>query len=197
MKRLVIFGAALLIVLSASMSVAAFGGPQTAASACGGKLVINAVEKVVNDVDSGENGNYWAYDNYGRNIQVRETAPGAYCVTVDYQGQFVTFASESPGLALHLNPAGIKGTYNGGYSATFTGTLLASPAWRTNGSVGTVDYACDTAGNCPGYVSWIGQYFTVGSAADFNYVWWGWQYKAGKNGTWTNSSDGNSGDIAG
>jgi len=196
-RRLLVVGAVLFGVLANTSAVAAYGGPQTSSSVCSGKVVINVTEKVVNDADSGENGNYWALDAYGRNIQVRETGPNSYCATVDYQGQFVTFAAESPGVALHANPAGIKGTYSGGYRATFTGELLASPAWQTNGNVGTVDYGCNEAGLCTGIVSWLHQYFTVASGADFDQTWWGWQYKAGKAGTWTNSSDGNSGDIAG
>lgn len=85
------------------------------------------------------------------------------------------------------------GVLQGGYDATVVGTILASPAWPTRGFVGEHDYQCDIVANCPGYVSWLAQYFAPGYS--FTYNWWGWIYRAGKHGVWINSSDGNSGDI--
>lgn len=197
MRRLI--GASLVALVMVVMSVgsaAAYGGSQTAASACGGgKLVINVTEKVVNDIDSGDNGNYWAHDTYNRQIQIWQTGAGTFCATVDYQGQFVTIGGESPGIAFATVSDGVKGTFNGGFRAAITGALAATPGWRTKGSVGTVDYQCDALGNCPGYVSFLNQYFAPGWT--FTYQWWGWQYQAGSHGTWINSSDGNSGDITG
>ena len=91
--------------------------------------------------------------------------------------------------------AGVQGAYSGGYLATFTGTLNPSPTWPTLGSVGTVNYACDGVGNCPGYVSYLATYFT--SYGSFVQPWWGWQYSTASHGTWINASAGNSGDITG
>jgi hypothetical protein len=173
------------------------------AAACNavGKPVIDVNEKVLNEADSGTAGNAWAYDTYSRHIQVWQTGTtttGAttWCAVVTYKGKFTTIAGASPGNTAVI-AANVKGDFSGGYRATFTGTLLGTPLgtppWRTHGSVGTVNYACDTSFNCPGYVDWVGQYFTY---SNFVETWWGWSYKAsGHHGTWVNSIAGNSGDI--
>jgi len=203
-KRFLIGGAVSAIML-ASTALPAFASPehlnwgsQINAGQCPkvGKPVVNVVQKVVNDVDSGQAGNYWAFDNLNRQIQVWATnSSGEYCAEVSYQGKFDGQAEQiSPGNTGILDGSE-DGTFQGGYNATITGTLLSNPLWQTRGSVGTTDYNCDLSGNCPGYVSWIGQYFNSGY--NFLYNWWGWIYHGGNNGTWVNSSDGNSGDITG
>lgn len=158
-----------------------------------GAPVVNVVQKVVNDVDSGEAGNNWAFDNLTRQIKVwKSSTQDEYCALVKYEGKFDAQAGQqSPGNTESLT-GDEDGTFEGGYRATITGDLLLAPAWSTKGSVGTTDYQCDIAGNCPGYVSWIDQYFTPGYG--FDYEWWGWIYRAGQN-TWVNSVDGNSGDV--
>lgn len=169
-------------------------GPQLAASACGagGAPVINAVEAVRNDDDSGVAGNAWASDDYMRTIQVWHVGTDTYCAIVRYVGSFTTRAGASPSGA-GVVAAGIRGVMHGGYRSTsFTATLRSDPAWKTHGFVGVVDYRCDGSFSCPGRVSWLAQYF---SSNTFDYAWWGWEYRAGSHGTWINSVDGNSGDI--
>jgi len=189
-------------VMLSAMAVPAFAAPHTLnwgtevnASECEkvGKPVINVVQSVVNDVDSGLGG-YWAFDNYTKHIQVwRATTLGEYCAVVKYAGQFDAQAGQtSPGAGGSLD-GDEDGTFEGGYRATVTGTLLNTPSWVTRGSVGKFDYACNLSANCSGYVSWIAQYFEPGYV--FDYDWWGWIYHAGNNGSWVNSIDGNSGDI--
>lgn len=41
-------------------------------------------EKVINDVDSGLAGNYWAVDTCTRHIQVWAQTDGYYCAVVDF-----------------------------------------------------------------------------------------------------------------
>ncbi len=158
-----------------------------------GKPVVNVVQKVVNDVDSGQAGNYWAFDNLTRQIQVWATSTtGEYCAEVSYQGKFDSQAGQiSPGNTGTLNGSE-DGTFQGGYNATINGTLLTTPLWKTRGSVGTTDYQCDLSGTCLGYVSWIGQYFNAGYGFDYN--WWEWIYR-NDNHVWVNSINGNSGDV--
>src|SRR6266571_6980942 len=62
-----------------------------------GPLVINVVQKVVNDDDSGVAGNAWAFDDFVRQIKVVDTGGGTFCATVSYQGSFTTIAGTSPG----------------------------------------------------------------------------------------------------
>lgn len=202
-KRLISIAATLIAVLAMALpagaaSPASARSAQLSAAQCpAGELVINVTQKVVNDVDSGVAWNYWAVDQYNRHMQVWQVGPGTFCAVVSYAGSFLTVAGASPqntdidGIA-----AGITGTFQGGYvSNVFHGTLNSSPAYRTRGNIGTFDYGCDpTTGACPGYVSWLGTYFSP-APVDFDYSSWGWTYHGGKNGTWVNSIDGNQGDI--
>lgn len=153
--------------------------------------LINVTERVIT-VDSGQAGNYWAYDTTNRQIRVYQVAEDTFCAIVQNEGKFDSQAGEtSPGKTGPL--AGNEdGTFKGGYRARIVGALREDPGWPMKGNVGTHDYKCDLKGNCDDYVSWIEQYFSPNPK--FTYEWWGWDYKY-KNHTWTNSSDGNSGDI--
>lgn len=170
-------------------------GKELAAGRCvkPGKQVVNVTQKVLNSVDSGTAGNYWAFDNYNRTIQVWQQEGGTYCAVVKYQGQFDAQEGQiSPGNGGTLDGSE-DGNFEGGYRGTIVGTLKTSPAWKANGTVGDVDYQCAIDGTCPGAVNWLGQYFNAGYS--FAYDWWGWIYHTGRNGTWVNSVDANSGDI--
>jgi hypothetical protein len=170
-------------------------GPETATSACDkGKLVVNVIQSVVNDIDSGTNG-YWAIDNYHRHISVRQIDDTTFCAVLDYNGQFTTFASTSPGVTDSPLSAGITGTMHGGYRAIIEGTF--DPQWDTRGSLGEFDYGCTPPNDstCTDRPDWVAQYFPSGY--DFEFEWWGFIYQGGNNGTWVNSSDGNEGDITG
>lgn len=176
---------------------------QLSKSSCGDNLgnpVINVTQKVQNDVDSGEAGNYWAFDYYNRRITAWSTGVNKYCAIVTYDGKFYAVPGQvgpgnNPLGALINTPtnAPVNGDMSGGRRAIITGTLLTTPAWPTNGNVGTTNYQCDLSGTCLGVISWPGQYFNSGY--NYNDAWWGWQYKGGSHGTWINSVDGNSGNI--
>jgi hypothetical protein len=190
--------AALFLALAAP---AASAGPpkldkqQLEPKACGnGKAVIDVEQKVANDVDSGTRGNYWAFDHYHRSIKVWQIGTGNYCTIVRYDGEFRTIAGISPSGGGTVTD-GIKGHFEGGYRMDFNGTLIAHPTVKKHGSIGTFDYRCDKAGNCPGSVYWVTLFFANVTGDDFD--WWGWLYKAGRNGTWLNSIDGVKGDITG
>lgn len=159
-----------------------------------GNPVVNVTVKVSNNADSGIAGNYWAMDALERHITVWQTATaGTFCATVKDEGSFRTIAGQtSPGATGTLTGKE-RGQINGGYVATVAGSLLANPLWKTHGNIGKIDYQCDAAGNCPGYVSWLSRYFNAGYG--FDQPWWGWIYRGGKYGTWVNAVSGNSGDI--
>jgi len=171
-------------------------GRELAASACDGvgSPIINASQKIVRSVDSGQAGNYWAFDDFDRIIQVWATGePNEYCASVKYTGSFRGVEGQvSPG-ATGVLTGKEAGPIQGGYVATINSTLLETPFWDTKGGVGTTDYACDISGMCPSAVNWVTQYFNTDYT--FSYEWWGWIYRAGGKSIWVNSSDGNSGDV--
>ena len=127
----------------------------------GRKKIIDVEQKVLNDVDSGFGGNNWAFDNLQRKIEVYTQTDGSFCAVVNYHGTFDAQAGQlAPGMgASNILNGSEDGRFDGGYRGVITGTLKANPAWRTRGMVGTTDYMCNIAGACPGYVSWMAQYF--------------------------------------
>lgn len=203
-------------------------GAKTAAAAstlsCGssavkGNLLVNISEKVINDADSGQGGNYWALDTFTRTIKVWNLGSDTYCAVVNYTGTFAAQAGQkSPGTT--ATTGGILtgdeiGTIKGGYVAQITGPLdVTDPAnWPLVGKANqgnAVDYQCviapDGSANCPGVVDWTTKYFDTSSTSfTFGENPWGWTY-VGKDkptapdagaadGVWNNASTGNSGDI--
>ena len=162
-----------------------------------GRPVINVTEKVKNYVDSGTAGN-WAIDNYMRHIQVWQVSTNSdnipsFCALVTYDGEFDAVAGQTGPGGTGVIGNDVDGDMEGGYRATFTGTLKSSPLWPTHGSVGTVDYGCNITGTTCSYVSWTGQYFD--GVSSFAQPWWGWIYEADEHGTWINAITGNSGNI--
>jgi hypothetical protein len=174
-------------------------GTELSAASCTGKIgnpVVNVTEKVIGDVDSGISGNYWANDVYTRHIQVwRVGSKGSqdYCALVTYDGTATAIEKEiGPGGSGSIG-SGVAALMKGGRRALISGSLLPVPRWPTRGSVGTVDYKCDTTGYCASPVSWVEQYFAPGNT--YSDAWWGWFYEAGSHGSWLNSSQGNWGNI--
>lgn len=169
-------------------------GKELRASECdtSGSPVVNVTEKIVQTVDSGQGGNYWALDNVNRKIQVWQNSDTEYCALIQNEGTFDSQKDQkSPGNT-GLLTGDEDGNFRGGYRAKITGVMLKKPNWQTKGNVGTHNYNCTISGNCPGYINWTDQYF--GPGYKFNYEWWGWTYRY-KNNTWVNASDGNSGDV--
>lgn len=157
---------------------------------------IDVTQGVENDIDSGVGGNYWAYDDYGRQIRVWEIDESWYAV-VQYNGTFQTIEGTSPG-ATGVVGEGVTGTMQGGYIAYLNAEMLEETGWPLTGYVGSYDYQGDPeTGEVPGYVSWPAQYFEDDLV--FEYAWWGWEYLpvCESNGSWVNSSDENVGDITG
>jgi hypothetical protein len=176
-----------------------------------GDQVLNVSYKIVNSVDSGTGTNdsgapWWAVIDYVLQVQVSQTGADTFCATAKTQGSFVSVGGDGPGCANDtscgtsaLGP-GVVGTFQGGYTQTFTGTF-APDGQRTRGSLGTFDHGCDPEVDDPGcdgagVTRWLGLYFTGVSGFDFD-EWWGWVYHAGNNGSWVNAIDGNSGNITG
>jgi hypothetical protein len=173
-------------------------GTQLNAAQCGkGKLVINLVQNVTNNPDSGQAGNVWAYENFTRQIQVWNItktgdAVATYCAIVRYEGNFTGIeAQTSPGQTGTLN-GDEMGDFQGGFRAIIQGSFAISAP--TKGFIGTVD--CEFSTDfCIGHVSdWTTLYFSQ-PVSSFDLVWWGWIYHGGQYGTWVNAITGNTGDI--
>jgi hypothetical protein len=197
MKKLVAAAAALLVALVTAGAANAdppLDRSQLATSRCGtGPVVVDVVEGVTNDADSGVAGNAWATDTVARELVVVRTGASTFCAIARYAGGFTTNAGPSPGGTATI-PAGIAGVLGGGYrSATFTAAF--TPSKPTFGYVGTLDYGCNGSFDCPGAVDWTTWYFNSGAGVPLDLAWWGWIYRAPGHGSWVNASSGNSGDI--
>ena len=182
------------ISVALPLTVFAYGGNQTNQGSCGnGKQVVNVNYTLVNDYDSGVNGNAWANDTINRHLQVWNVSGNEYCAIVEDQGSFVTFAGDSPNGSGAV-AAGVNGRINGGYTTTtFSGDFVGSANYSTHGNLGSFDLACIDAYNCPGAHPTFLSYFS--GTPSWDYAWWGWQYQTAQNGTWLNSVDANTGDI--
>lgn len=159
-----------------------------------GNPVIDVTQKVKNDVDSGfganayfpGEANYWNVESYTRHIKVWSTGDTTWCATVTYDdGHFNAFYHQTGPAGTGLIGSDVNGEMQGGYRATFTGTLAST--WPTHGNVGTFNYNCDLHATCPGHVDWVAKYFP--GYVSFDQPWWGWIYKAGSHGTWINAID--------
>jgi hypothetical protein len=177
-----------------------------------GDQVLNVVYKIKNSLDAGlgqvdagaglnDYGYvWWAMIDYVAHVQVVELESGEFCATVRTDGSFESVGGTGPAGQGRLEP-GVVGTFQGGYTETFSGTFDNPSGMRTKGSIGTFDDDCDPSavdGNCDfaGSTRWLELYFS--DVADFNFdEWWGLIYRAGKNGVWVNAIDGNDGNITG
>jgi hypothetical protein len=141
----------------------------------------------------------WATRDFNQHIQVWQVGVAGdverFCALVRYQGSFETLGGKlSPGGADPSVTKGVDGSFEGGYLLVFTAEELASPAFKTQGHIGTF--------NGPiGLYDWLPFYFTnftvdlvTTSPAP---TWWGWIYHGGNNGAWVNAIPpiGNQGDI--
>jgi len=168
----------------------------------GSTLVVNVTLKVINDEDSGNVG-YWALDSYNRQIQVWQLPDDGFYAVARYVGKWQTFTgARSPGDGVVQAGDG-QGTLEGGYIATFDGSLKDDPDYPAFGQIGTIDYggtepdvllgAYGAGQTGPATVfSWLSEYFT--STANFTQPQWGWTYHY-QGQTWSNFSTGTSGDI--
>lgn len=206
--RLVLVALAVLMIFavmpSAGATPPADKGPKLDRSAsvpqaCNGDgavLVANVTEDVLNVIDSGFGGNWWAHDDFHRHFQIWNVVDDWYCVSVSDAGMFTTSAGTSPS-GFDTVSEGVTGSMIGGYAVMVQGTF-APGNLPTDGYLGTFDRNCDPgASSCDPYTTWINYFDGVPA---WSYTYWGWRYNAGDNGTWLNQqgvSAADSGDITG
>ncbi|HYL43727.1 MAG TPA: hypothetical protein VEU97_10105 [Ktedonobacteraceae bacterium] len=169
-----------------------------------GQQLVNVTYKISNDADSGDGGNYWAYDAITRQLQiwVSTTGPNQYCADIKDTGTFTTQAGvRSPGSFSDGNGGFINGgvvdgtevgTVRGGAVFTITGTFHANdpknwPATGSTGSTGnggqTLNAGCVitppagtiNSGCAPVTHNWETHYFASGFVETGIPVW-GWSY---------------------
>jgi len=166
----------------------------SACNGAGATLLVNVHFTVVNDADSGTAGNEWANNTLHRTLKIWQEKDRSYCAVVGDTGSFVTLDGQSPNNTGTV-AAGIKGRMQGGYVATFAGTLISSPAYATRGNLGSFDYKCTDVSQCTGTRPSFLDYVDLTPSTSYEYKAWGWIYRTAKNGTWVNQSSGNAGDI--
>lgn len=158
--------------------------------------LVDVRQHVINDVDSGLV-EYWAFDKYERHIRVWNVGGNTHCALVQYDGDFKGVAGQTSPQGTGILSGDERGYMDGGYRATFNGTLAPTDLanWPLTGTVkpNPFDYGCDILANCPGRVDWVSKYFP--GYSDFTQPWWGWIYAGGNFGTWVNSIDMTAGDI--
>ncbi len=165
-----------------------------------GQQLVNVTYKISNDADSGDGGNYWAYDAMTRQLQiwVSTTGPNTYCADIKDSGTFTTQAGvRSPGSFSNGNGGYINGgvvdgtevgTFKGGAVFTITGTFhLNDPSnWPATGNgnggqtlnagcvitppAGTINQGC-----APVTHNWEAHYFANGYN-ETGIPIWGWFY---------------------
>jgi hypothetical protein len=206
------------LVLMSSQAIAApldWGYQLNAADeACPpGKKLINITRKISGSLDSGtgnsDYGNaYWATSNYIQQIQVVEIGTDEFCARVTTRGDFESVGGDGPGCSEEDNcgtadgrlEASVVGTFQGGATQIIYGVFNPGQN-RTKGSIGKYDADCNPeTGLCPGgggsvFNSWIDDYYEAGFRR--TYLWWGWVYHGGNNGSWVNATGGNQGNITG
>ena len=139
--------------------------------------------------DSGTCGNNWATDTFNRFFRVSTTpnTNGTYNVTEEYRaGSFETIAGSSPA-ACELGPDS-GATVGDGIKGKFSGTLTIIVSGGTYNADAKPGPGTTTA-------SFVSDVF--GTAATYDTPAFSFEYSTKNNGSWTNSSAGNSGDISG
>jgi len=139
--------------------------------------------------DSGTCGNTWATDTFNRYFRVFITPSpsGTYNVTEEFRaGAFETIAGHSPGACESGTDSGA--TVGDGVKGKFSGTLTIVVS---NGT-----YNPDAKPG-PGTTAASFVFEVFGSSATFDTPAFSFEYSTKNNGSWTNSSAGNSGDITG
>jgi hypothetical protein len=144
---------------------------------------------------------YWALDNYTKTVTVWQMTSGEYYAVASYSGTWTTYEGALSPQNGTTEPVTATGTFQGGYIATFTGTLNTS--LRTQDNIGTINmggsrsdillgiYSKQTGDST--YYNWATPYFG-NSVQALSLAYWSWTYQFGTQ-TWINSYYGNSGDI--
>jgi hypothetical protein len=166
------------------LDTASISAAQCTANGVNARQLVDVSYTLTNYADSGYVG-AWALDTVNRHLRIWKQQGGTYCAQIADDGSsFVTLQGLGPiGGTL---PAGIKGTFDGGYIiAAINGKF--SPGYKTSGNLGTFDAKCNAELDCSGtYPEWT-SYFSGLKGGGF--AGWGWLYDAGSHGSWLDQSN--------
>jgi hypothetical protein len=138
-------------------------------------------------LDSGTCGNDWATDKFNRYFTFSTTPnpDGTFTVLEEFrQGSFETIAGPSPNSCELGNNATVGAGIKGKFSGTFT-IIVSGGTYNADAKPGHETTA----------TSFVSEVF--GTTATFVIPTFSLEYSTANNGSWTNSSSGNSGDISG
>ena len=161
------------------LDTAAIGSAQCTGNGVHAKQLVDVTYTLTNYADSGYVG-AWALDTVNRHLRIWKQQGNTYCAQIaDENSKFVTLAGLGPiGGSL---PAGITGTFDGGYIIAAINGKFA-PRFKTSGNLGSFDAKCNAQLDCSGtYPEWT-SYFTDVKGGGF--AGWGWLYDAGTHGSW-------------
>jgi hypothetical protein len=156
-------------------------------------LVVDATLTVRNVDDRAVDGHVWALDAYSERIRIWHVDADRYCAQLDDNGTFTSFAG--------VSPAG-TGTISASVTGSFVATQYISvtgdfaPKVPTTGFIGDFDTGCNQDGVCANHDDrFTVHYFDRVRAVRFE--WFSASYDGGTQGTFTQSTAGNTGDITG
>jgi len=163
---------------------------------------------ITNDEDSGNNGVWWALDNFAQHITVWRALDGSFYILGLDNGTWQTFQGAASPQHGYGEAADGTGSFTGGFIATLSNTAVFAPNRPLTGFLGSFDLGgtksniLSTPSIGPSGISqsglrfWSVYYFTGGFTFDppNNLPNWGWSYSYDGQ-IWCNSISGTSGDI--
>ena len=155
--------------------------------------VVDVTLSIDNLADFGEAGNVWALDDVEERVRIYRVGTHFFCARFDDVGTFTSFAGVSPGATGTIS-SGVTGSFVGARYLDVAGVF--APTVSTTGDIGDFDAGCDQTGACASTAYRItALYFSRVNARQFG--WYSITYDGSSHGTFTQSIDGNSGDITG
>ncbi len=195
MKKSLLIGSGVFLVLGFSLAAAAHASlaPSPAPCATVGTPFVTLTQRITNDPDSGNHGN-WATDAFTEQVNVWVGTDGkTYCANANTaDGTFVTTGPNSPEKGTPL-AAGITGTFTGGENYTIPSSVALSPDYSTSTPKSVALPDSSTAG----FSWWVNNVFpsiATSSGADYTNTY-SLTYVTSHDGTWTDADPASGGDV--
>ena len=192
-KARTILAAVIFAIVASSVAVSPVGAKIKPGCPGAKTLVVDATLTARNVSDGAVGGHVWALDALSSRIRLWQVGTNVFCAQLDDVGTFTSFSGVSPGGTGTIS-AGVTGSFIGTKYITVTGVF--APSAPTTGYIGDFDLGCNEQGVCANHDNrFTVHYFERVDAVRFG--WFSITYDAGAHGTFTQSTDGNAGDITG